>query len=248
MEEEIASIGGRLNSVYSQERTGFVAQCLPKHVPKVVEILADIVQNPKLDAADLERVRAHALRQIDEDENDPRKLTLDNLHASAYQGTSLALPVQGTIDNLKRLTKNDLEYYVNTHFKAYRTVLVASGQVDHDQLVDLANKNFQKLDSSFDGEVPILGNVRFTSSDIRVRDDSYPFAHVAIAVETSGSNSDDFLPLELAKQYVGSWDPTQLTGTNHPLTLAKNCEVEGMLRRHEQLTFSIQENRPKHNK
>lgn len=221
LEEEIAGIGARLESVFSRERTGFVARCLPKHVPKVVEILADIVQNPKLDPVELDRARLAVLRQIDEAENDPRQLTLDNLHASAYQGTSLALPTQGSIENVKRLTRNDLEYYISTHFKGYRTVLAASGDVNHDELVSLGNKHLNKLESSFDGEVPILGPARFTSSDYRIRDDSYPFAHIAVAVETGGANSEDFLTLELVKNYIGTWDRTQLSGTSHPLTLAK---------------------------
>lgn len=221
LEEEIASIGARLHTVFSREQTGVVAQCLPKHVPKVVEILGDIVQNLKIDVTDLERARADVLRQIDEAENDPKQLTIDNLYSSAYQGTSLALPTQGTVDNVKRLTKEDLDYYVASHFKGYRTVLAASGDVNHNELVDLANKHLSKLDCKFDGEVPVLGNARYTSSDIRVRDDSYPFGHIAVAVETGGVNSEDWLVLELIKNYVGSWDRTQLTGGNHPLTLAK---------------------------
>lgn len=228
LEEEVAAIGARLESVYTRERTGFVARCLPKHVPKVVEILGDIVQNPKLDQAELDRARVDVVRQIEEAENDPRQLTLDNLHSSAYQGTSLALPTQGTLDNVKRLSREDLEYYVSTHFKGYRTVLTASGDVSHDELIDLGNKHLNKLNSSFDGEVPILSNARYTSSDVRIRDDAYPFAHIAVAVETNGANSKDFLTLELVKNYLGTWDRTRLSGSSDPLTLAKYSNEGGM--------------------
>lgn len=227
LEEEIASIGARLDTVHTREETGLVARCLSKHVPKVVEILSDCILNPKLDEAELERVRSTILRELDEQENDTKRLVLENLHTSAYQGTPLGQTTTGPVENIRRLTRDDLDYYIASHFKAHRTVLAVSGGVEHRQLVDLGNKHLGKLNNNFDGEVPILEKCRYTSSDIRVRDDTYPVGHVAIAIEGPGWNSPDHLPLEIVKAYLGSWDWTQTTGENHPLTLAKYCGTGG---------------------
>jgi Peptidase M16 inactive domain len=45
-----------------------------------------------------------------------------------------------------------------------------------------------------------------TGSDVRVRDDSMPFAHVAIAVEGCGWSNPDNIPLMVANTIIGSWD------------------------------------------
>jgi processing peptidase subunit beta len=53
----------------------------------------------------------------------------------------------------------------------------------------------------------VVTSTRFlTGSDVRVRDDSMPFAHVAIAVEGCGWSNPDNIPLMVANTIIGSWD------------------------------------------
>lgn len=227
LEEEIASIGARLNSVTTREQTALVAKCLPQHVPKVVEILSDALQNPRLEDAQIDQARKVVLREIDEVEtNKLKELTLENLLVSGYQGTPLGRPLAGTVDNINSFTKQDLENFIGGNYKGSRIVLAAAGDVDHAELVNLANKNLGKVENTFDNKAPELPPCRFTSSDIRIRDDSVPFAYFAIAFEAAGLTNDDHLVLELARHYLGSWDRTQTSGSHHPLTLAKLCDEE----------------------
>ena len=67
----------------------------------MVEILADIVQNNQFKEEDIERERQMILRQLQELENNFQEVTLDYLHATAYQGTPLSRSVLGTTDNVK---------------------------------------------------------------------------------------------------------------------------------------------------
>ena len=67
----------------------------------VVEILADIVQNNQFKDEDIERERQVILRQLQELENNFQEVTLDHLHATAYQGTPLSRSVLGTTENVK---------------------------------------------------------------------------------------------------------------------------------------------------
>lgn len=225
LEEEIANLGARVDAWTSREQTAVVAQCLPQHVPKVVEILSDAIQNPKLDDAQIERARKSILRELDDiSDNDQKALVLENLHTSAYQGTPLGQPITGLEANIKSLSKVDLENHIANHLKGSRIVLSAAGSVNHKELVDLANKHLGKLEDTFDKQSPILAPCRFTSSDVRVRDDSIPLAYVAVAFEGPGLKNDDYLPLEVARHYLGSWDRCQASGANHPLTLAKHCD------------------------
>lgn len=86
LEQELESVGARLNVKTTRERTGYFATCQSKDVPKVVEILSEAVANPKLDDAVIERERAVVLREIEEIQSDLKAVTLDHLHAIAYQG------------------------------------------------------------------------------------------------------------------------------------------------------------------
>jgi processing peptidase subunit beta len=59
----------------------------------------------------------------------------------------------------------------------------------------------------------IIGAIHSSGSEIRVRDDSMPLAHVAIAVEGCGWADADNVPLMVANAVVGAWDRSQGGGT-----------------------------------
>lgn len=57
-------MGGHLNAYTSREMTVYFAKILSKDIPRAVEILADIVQNPLLGEAEMERERGVILREM----------------------------------------------------------------------------------------------------------------------------------------------------------------------------------------
>lgn len=66
----------------------------------------------------------------------------------------------------------------------FRFVLAGAGGVDHNQLIELANKHFGQLTGPDYDDIPeYIKSCRYTGSEIRVRDDTIPLAHIAIAVE-----------------------------------------------------------------
>lgn len=46
----------------------------------------------------------------------------------------------------------------------------------------------------------------FTGSEIRIRDDEMPLAHIALAVESPGWAHADTIPLIVASTIIGNWD------------------------------------------
>lgn len=205
-ESEIADLGARLYSYTTRERSALYGTCLTKDVPKLVEILSDAIQNPKLSADDLEKVRSNILREADEVEANVQDVVFDYLHATAFQGTPLGQTILGPRENIKSLSAKDLKYHLDSHFKASRIVLASSGGAKHSELVQLANQHLSKLDNTFDGEPPALTKCRYTGSEVRVRDDSLPYAYMALAVEGPAWNSSDRIPLLVATSAIGAYD------------------------------------------
>ena len=78
-------------------------------------------------------------------------------------------------------------------------------------------------------KIPNLVNkCRYTGSEIRVRDDSVPLAHVAIAVEGVGWANPDNIPLMVANTLLGTWDRSQGGGGNNASNLARACAEKGL--------------------
>lgn len=227
LELEVENLGAHLNAYTSREQTVFYAKCLSKDVPKAVEILGDIIQNSKLGEAEIERERGVILREMQEVESNLQEVVFDHLHATAYQGTPLGNTILGPTKNIKSITRQDLRDYIDLHYSTPRIVLSAAGGVQHNDLVKLAEKELGKLKNSFDGKATSLEACRFTGSEVRVRDDSLPLAHIAIAVEGCGWTDQDNVPLMVANTLIGAWDRSQGGGVNNASNLARASAESG---------------------
>jgi len=228
LELEVENMGAHLNAYTSREQTVFYAKCLSKDVPKAVEILADIIQNSKLGEAEIERERSVILREMQEVESNLQEVVFDHLHATAYQGTPLGQTILGPTKNIKCIGKSDLTDYINTHYKAARIVLSGAGGVKHNELVKLAESSLCQLENTYDGKPPAVTPCRFTGSEVRVRDDTLPLAHVAIAVEGCGWTDQDNIPLMVANTLIGAWDRSQGGGVNNASNLARHSAEDNL--------------------
>ncbi|XP_026183044.1 mitochondrial-processing peptidase subunit beta isoform X1 [Mastacembelus armatus] len=206
LELEIENMGAHLNAYTSREQTVYYAKAFSKDLPRAVEILADIIQNSTLGEAEIERERGVILREMQEVETNLQEVVFDYLHATAYQSTALGRTILGPTENIKTINRGDLVEYITTHYKGPRIVLSAAGGVSHDELIDLAKYHFGKLPGRFQVEAPSLPSCPFTGSEIRVRDDKMPLAHIAIAVEAVGWSHPDTIPLMVANTLIGNWD------------------------------------------
>lgn len=204
LELEVENMGAHLNAYTSRELTAYYAKSLSRDVPQAVDILADIIQNATLGEREIERERSVILREMQEVDTQVEEVIFDHLHTIAYQHTPLGMTILGPTENIKRINRQDLQEYIRTHYTAPRLVLAAAGGVDHDEVVKLAEKHFSSLPSNSD--LPPVSPCRFTGSEMRVRDDNMPFAHVAIAVEGVGWAHPDYLPLMVISTLVGAWD------------------------------------------
>ncbi|CAL1688354.1 unnamed protein product [Lasius platythorax] len=229
LELEIENMGAHLNAYTSREQTVFYAKCLSQDVPKAIEILSDIIKNSKLGENEIERERGVILREMQEVETNLQEVVFDHLHAAAYQGTSLGRTILGPTKNIKSISRDDLVNYVRTHYGPPRFVLAGAGGVDHNQLIELANKHFGQLTGPDYDDIPeYIKSCRYTGSEIRVRDDTIPLAHIAIAVEGAGWAEADNIPLMVANTLIGAWDRSQGGGVNNASNLAKACAENGL--------------------
>ncbi|XP_034019480.1 mitochondrial-processing peptidase subunit beta [Thalassophryne amazonica] len=225
LELEIENMGAHLNAYTSREQTVYYAKAFSKDLPRAVEILADIIQNSTLGEAEIERERGVILREMQEVETNLQEVVFDYLHATAYQSTALGRTILGPTENIKTINRSDLVEYITAHYKGPRIVLSAAGGVSHGDLINLAKYHFGKLPGRNEGEAPALPLCKFTGSEIRMRDDKMPLAHIAIAIEAVGWSHPDTIPLMVANTLIGNWDRSFGGGVNLSSKLAqKACQ------------------------
>jgi len=229
MEVEIENMGGHLNAYTSREQTVYYAQVFKDDVPKAMDILSDILLNSKFDEEAIERERDVILREMREVQMQTDEVIFDCLHETAYAGGGLGRTILGPKENIKSISKSDLQDYIKTHYTAPRMVVAGAGAVDHNQLCELADKHFGSLPSQPPAGLTVPSDpVRFIGSEIRVREDNMPLAHVAVAFESMGWTDPNSFPLMVMQTLLGQWNRVQGSGKNMASKLA-NAAAESEL-------------------
>jgi len=222
LELEVENMGAHLNAYTSREQTVYYGKCLAKDVDRSMDILADILQNPKLEEGAIERERHVILREMQEVEMNLQEVMFDHLHASAYMGTPLAFNILGPTANINSISREALQQYITTHYQPHNIVVAAAGGVDHWELVKLAEKHFGGMQSAPDQHKVIdFVPARYSGSMMHLRDDSIEYAHIVLAVEGCGWTDPDYFALMLANMIVGSWSRSQGGGIELSSPFAK---------------------------
>jgi processing peptidase subunit beta len=209
LELEIENLGAHLNAYTSRENTVYFAKAFNSDVPQCVDILADILQNSKLEESAIERERDVILRESEEVEKQVEEVVFDHLHATAFQHQPLGRTILGPRQNIRDITRSELTNYIKNNYTADRMVLVGAGGIPHEQLVELAEKNFSGLPSRGpENHAYLLSKQKadFVGSDVRVRDDTTGTANVALAVEGVSWSSEDYFTALVAQAIVGNYD------------------------------------------
>ncbi|XP_047314758.1 probable mitochondrial-processing peptidase subunit beta, mitochondrial [Impatiens glandulifera] len=227
LEEEIENMGGHLNAYTSREQTTYYAKVIDKDVPKALDILADILQNSKFDENRITRERDVILREMEEVLGQKEEVIFDHLHATAFQYTPLGRTILGPVENIKTITKKDIQQYISTHYTAQRMVISASGAVKHEEIVDEVKKLFTNLstDSTTTSELVAKEPAVFTGSEVRIIDDDMPLAQFAVAFAGASWTDPDSVALMVMQSMLGAWNKNVGGGKHMGSDLAQRIGI-----------------------
>jgi len=143
--EEIEAVGGHLNAYTSRESTAYYAKVLKEDVALALDILADILQHSTFEPSELERERTVILQEIGQANDTPDDIIFDHFQECAYPEQAMGRPVLGRPEIIRELRRDAVVAYLRDHYGARRMVLAAAGNLEHDRLVDLADKLLSEL-------------------------------------------------------------------------------------------------------
>lgn len=225
LEVGVEDIGAHLNAYTSREQTVYYARALKKDVPEMTNLLADILQNSEISDAAVERERDVILREMEEIDQIQEEVLFDYLHGTAFQDSPLARTILGPVENIKSLTPADLKAYIAQHYKPHRMVLAAAGDVQHDEMVKLAEDKFGGMPADTSGvtshDLVAKKPAYLVGSDVRIRNDDMPIAHMAIAFESCGWAHPDAVTFMVMQSLMGTYDRNSTTGDFSSYRIAK---------------------------
>ena len=142
---EIEAVGGQLNAYTAREHTAYYAKVLKSDIGLAGDILADILQHSVFDAAELERERTVILQEIGQAQDTPDDIIHDHFQEQAYPDQPMGRPVLGRAEIIRAIQRDTVAGYLSRNYSAPRMVLSAAGNLDHTDLVALAEAKFTEL-------------------------------------------------------------------------------------------------------
>ena len=152
--EQIESVGGQMNAYTSRELTAYYIHLLKEDVPLALDVLSDMIQRPTFPDADLEKERGVIVQEIGMTQDTPDDLVFDFYQETAYPDQALGAPILGTAKIVEGMKKETLFDYVHRFYTPQKLVISASGNISHDQIIDLAQRLFVDLPQDHEGQYP----------------------------------------------------------------------------------------------
>jgi predicted Zn-dependent peptidase len=142
---EMDSIGGMLDAFTSKEQVCFNAKVLDEHLPIAFDIIADLVLRPKFDSEDVKKERQVVLEEIKMDLDNPEYLLHEIFTRGFWPRHSLGRPILGTPETVRKFNKDALRKRFESWFAPDRIVLTAAGNVPHENVLELVQREFGGL-------------------------------------------------------------------------------------------------------
>lgn len=205
--EEVENIGAQLDGFTTRDITWYSALVSGQNVGKGVEVLGQILQNPDFSEGKIDKVRNAILKERDQISAEGDLVIFDQLHATAFQYTPLGRPIVGPVNDMKLISKADIQEYFSSHYAAHRMVISASGAVKHEDVVEQVKKAFTKLSANPTTTSQLVASdpANFTGSEVRIIEDDLPLAQFAVAFEGASVTDPDSVTLMVMQTMLGSW-------------------------------------------
>lgn len=140
--EVIEAEGGQINAATGYERTSFQIRALKGGLDLGSSVLADLVLRPTMDAADLVREIQVVGQEIAEAADTPDDHVFEMAQEAAFAGQPLGRPILGTDASIARADVETLSAWRGALYAPDSLVIAASGAVDEDDLLALAERDF----------------------------------------------------------------------------------------------------------
>ncbi len=200
--EAIEGVGGMHNAATDREVTVYYAKVPHTAAMETIDILADMVRDPVMDGAELEKERAVILEELAGIEDSPAELAGILIDETLWPGQPIGRNVGGTPETVQSLPLAAVTEYFRRQYVPSNLVLVAAGNVVHDEVVATAARWLGDMPAARPGPWhPVLP--RNGAPRLAVRDKATEQAHICIAYPSVSLNHPDRFAVDLLSTILG---------------------------------------------
>ncbi len=145
----VRSIGGEDNAFTGQDYTAYHQSVATQHLEEMMRIEAARMRGLKVPKKEVEsenKVICEERRQ--RTDNNPSAQLAEKMKAALFPVHPYGIPVIGWMDEMKKLTWDDAKYFYNRYYTPNNAILVVSGDVTLQEVVEMAERTYGQLPAS----------------------------------------------------------------------------------------------------
>lgn len=139
--EEIEKNGGELNGFTSEEIVAYWCKMPSEKLNVALDVLSDIVKNPKFDSKELEKERLVIFEEIKMHHDNPRLHVFNEIQKYLYDGT-MDIDIIGTYETMNSIDRGKMVEKFEKIYQPNNMILCVVGDADFDKILSFAEKNF----------------------------------------------------------------------------------------------------------
>jgi predicted Zn-dependent peptidase len=201
--ETIEGVGGALDAATDKELTIFSAKTADQHFELALRLLADMVQHPLMEEAELEKERRVIIEELNMYHDSPQEWVSVLADETLWPGLPLGREVAGTHQTVASISHAALSSYFATHYAPNNLIISVAGNVQHDQIVASVEELFGAWQPQ--PELPLWQPCPLPAGVPRVRVEYRKTDQTNVCLLTPGTShtSPDYYPSILLSAILG---------------------------------------------
>ncbi len=135
------AVGGDLNAFTDREHSCYHCTLLGEHLPRAVDVLSDMLFNSAVPDKELQTERAVVLGEIADFGDSPEDVVHDVVVELLWPTHPLGRPIHGSERTVMAVSRDNILDYRDRWYAPGALVLSAAGDVDHSEVVSLAERH-----------------------------------------------------------------------------------------------------------
>ena len=206
-------LGGNLDAFTSHEETGFAIKVIDDQLPRAFELIADMLTNPRFDAADLKAEQKVIVEEMKMVEDSPEEHLGDIFNEAVFGSHALGLSIAGTPATVKSFDSDRTRNYHEQVFNASNLVIAAAGNVEHERVLELvAGTNWSAQTSGQAGllAAPVVDTPDMAAPIIITQNPNLEQAHLIISTPLVSATDQRRYAADLLSNIIGGGTSSRL--------------------------------------
>ena len=147
LNDDLEFLGGEYNAYTDYTSTVYTVSCLEEEIKNAIEILGDMLINPKFDKDEIEKERGVILAEMRSGKDDIEDFSFKRINDIAFKNSPLKYDVAGLEENVKKYKRDDLLKYYNKYYLANNALITMVSSLDHEIAIKEIEKAFKNWNS-----------------------------------------------------------------------------------------------------